>query len=90
LASGKNVWNKGDFVPSLGNRLKIISNLVFPSNWGRYSKRDLVTGNWGKNNEENSALRTQGKELGPHSFENYKIDFNLWVIERRKQWANSF
>jgi len=89
LASAKNIWNKGDFVPTLGNRLRVVSNFLFPWNWGRLSERDLVQGSWSPEPDRNAtpvAPETEN-DKGPHSFENYKRDLHDWVIKRRQQWA---
>jgi hypothetical protein len=77
LASAENVWNKGDFVPMLGNRLRVISNVLFPWNWGRSSERDLVKSDagtrWG---------------LESHYFANYEEAVYKWMKKMQRRWVD--
>jgi len=77
LASAHNVWNKGDFVPTLGNRLKLITNLLFPWNWGRLANRDVERHDVGAHWEE------------AHKFTYYVDSVKKWAAERRKEWFSS-
>jgi hypothetical protein len=69
LASSRNILNKGDFVPTLGNKLKVFSNLLFPSSWGRTSTIDVIR-------------QDVGAQFGSaHHFNNYKKGVSIWGEE---------
>ncbi|MCG3204851.1 MAG: hypothetical protein KCHDKBKB_01568 [Elusimicrobia bacterium] len=76
LASAENLWNRGDFVPHLGNRYKIITNLALPWNWGRSSnsnvQKDIDVGaKWGI----------------AHQFAHYEDAVKKWAEKWRNQWS---
>lgn len=75
LASATNIWNKGDPVPTLGNRLKLVTNLLFPWNWGRLSTTNLT--------RQDMGIRG----LAAHGFKQYEEAVKKWADKWRAQWA---
>jgi pimeloyl-ACP methyl ester carboxylesterase len=75
LASATNILNRGDPVPTFGNRLKFISNLIFPWNWGRLSFRDV----------ERQDAGVRG--LAAHGFEHYEEAVRKWAEKWKEHWT---
>ena len=75
LASATNIINKGDPVPIFGNKLKFITNLIFPWNWGRLSVRDV------------EKQKAGVKGIAAHGFKHYEEAVRKWAEKMKQRWA---